>query len=359
MYEQHFGLRENPFRLQANPDYLYLSPKHDKALATLEYGLAERKGFVVLIGEIGAGKTTLLNYVLGRLPEAVNVAFVFHTNLNKSEFLELILTEFEVDAPAEVDSERLYALYDFLLEEHRAGRRVVLMVDEAQNLAPDVLEQIRLLANLETNQQPLLQIILAGQPALRQTLGQPALEQLRQRVGVTYHLMALDEEDVGDYVRFRLSRAGAPRADLFETDTYPLIYRHTRGVPRLINKLADAALLAAFADDVPRVGRALLEEVIQEQQAEGEIQPAEVGPSTAVEDAASRVTDPVLLALLERLTLCVERLEEADQRADDRFAEAQEQIRDILRRVEQYLERLADIGTVASTPDSKKRSWFQ
>jgi general secretion pathway protein A len=359
MYERYFGLRENPFRLQANPDYLYLSPKHDKALATLEYGLAERKGFVVLVGEIGAGKTTLLNYVLGRLPEAVNVAFVFHTNLNKSEFLELILTEFEVDAPAEGDSDRLYALYDFLLEEHRAGRRVVLMVDEAQNLAPDVLEQIRLLANLETGQQPLLQIILAGQPGLRETLGQPALEQLRQRVGVTYHLTALDEAEVGEYVRFRLTRAGATRGELFDADTYPLIYQHTRGVPRLINKLADAALLAAFADDVPRVNRALLEEVIHEQQAEGDIQPIERDRATAVRPTASGEMDPVLVDLLERLTRCIERLEEADRAANDRVVEVQEQVRDLLRRVERQLERVLDVAPVVATPHSKKRSWFQ
>ena len=358
MYERHFGLRENPFRLQANPEYLYLSPKHDKALATLEYGLAERKGFVVLVGEIGAGKTTLLNYVLGRLPEAVNVAFVFHTNLSKSEFLELILTEFEVDAPADGDSDRLYALYDFLLEEHRAGRRVVLMVDEAQNLAPDVLEQIRLLANLETDQQPLLQIILAGQPGLRQTLGQPALEQLRQRVGVTYHLMALDEAEVGEYVRFRLTKAGAVNGDLFETDTYPLIYEHTRGVPRLINKLADAALLAAFADDLPRVNRGLLEEVIHEQQSEGEIQPAGMGHAAAQSDGAGDM-DPVLVELLERLTRCIERLEEAEQRTNERVTVVQEQIRELLRRVDGHLDRMTDAAPVAATSQPKRKSWFQ
>jgi len=355
MYERHFGLRENPFRLQANPDYLYLSPKHDKALATLEYGLAERKGFVVLVGEIGAGKTTLLNYVLNRLPEEVNVAFVFHTNLNKSEFLELILTEFEVESPAEGDSERLYALYDFLLEEHRAGRRVVLMVDEAQNLGADVLEQIRLLANLETGQQPLLQIILAGQPGLRQTLGQPALEQLRQRVGVTYHLMPLDEGEVGDYIRFRLTKAGAPQVGLFEEDTFPVIYRHTRGVPRLINKLADAALLAAFADDLPRVTAALLAEVIAEQQLEGEIQPIE--PDPAMVGSPTGSTDPTLVLLLDRVSLCLERLEEAARHGDERHTALQEEIRDLLHRVDVHLERLADTGPLPD-PRIKKRSWF-
>jgi general secretion pathway protein A len=358
MYEQHFGLRENPFRLQADPDYLYLSPKHDKALATLEYGLAERKGFVVLIGEVGAGKTTLLNYVLSRLPEAVNVAFVFHTNLNKSEFLDLILTEFEVTVEAEGDSDRLYALYDFLLDEHRAGRRVVLMVDEAQNLAPDVLEQIRLLANLETGQQPLLQIILAGQPGLRQTLGHPALEQLRQRVGVTYHLMPLDEGEVSEYVRFRLTKAGARRTDLFDADTFPLIYHQTRGVPRLINKLADAALLAAFADDLAHVDRALLDEVIREQQEEGEIQPTAADSGVAASAAGDR-TNPALTEILERLTQCIERLEEANRNADQRFVGIQEEVRDLLRRVGPLLERLSDDGPAATTPHAKKRSWFQ
>ena len=355
MYERHFGLRENPFRLQANPDYLYLSPKHDKALATLEYGLAERKGFVVLVGEIGAGKTTLLNYVLGRLPEEVNVAFVFHTNLSKSEFLELILTEFEVQTPAEGDSERLYALYDFLLEEHRAGRRVVLMVDEAQNLGAEVLEQIRLLANLETGQQPLLQIILAGQPGLRQTLGQPALEQLRQRVGVTYHLMPLDEGEIGDYIRFRLGKAGARSVDLFEDDTFPLIYQHTRGVPRLINKLADAALLAAFADDLPQVTAALLADVIAEQQLEGEIQPIEVEP---IAPPAATATDPALAVLLDRVSLCLERLEEAARRGDERYAGLQAEIRNLLQRLDVHLERLAEEGHAVPAPGIKKRSWF-
>jgi len=356
MYERHFGLRENPFRLQANPDYLYLSPKHDKALATLEYGLAERKGFVVLVGEIGAGKTTLLNYVLNRLPEEVNVAFVFHTNLNKSEFLELILTEFEVESAVDGDSERLYALYDFLLEEHRAGRRVVLMVDEAQNLAADVLEQIRLLANLETGQQPLLQIILAGQPGLRQTLGQPALEQLRQRVGVTYHLMPLDEADVADYIRFRLTKAGAPSVDLFEIAAFPVIYQHTRGVPRLINKLADAALLAAFADDLPRVTAALLADVIAERQLEGEIQPVEVEPAAAVTETGA--LDPALSLVLDRVSRCLERLEEAVRRGDEHHTALQEEIRDLLHRMDVHLERLADAGHPIPAPEAKKRSWF-
>ncbi len=303
MYERHFGLRENPFRIQANPDYLYLSPKHDRALATLEYGLLERKGFVVLVGEVGAGKTTLLNYVLGRLAEDVNVAFVFHTNLTKSEFLALVLTEFEVEAKGEGDAERLNALYDFLLAEYQAGRRVVLMVDEAQNLAPEVLEQIRLLANLESGTQPLLQIILAGQPGLGRTLARPDLEQLRQRVAVTYHLEPLEEEEVAPYIRHRLECAGATRFDLFAEETIPLIYRHTHGVPRLINQLCDTALVAAFADERDRVDVALLEEVVAEQAAFTPASPEAVGP---VEKGGALVGEGDLVPLLGRLTTAVE-----------------------------------------------------
>jgi len=311
MYERHFGLRENPFRIQANPDYLYLSPKHDRALATLEYGLLERKGFVVLVGEVGAGKTTLLNYVLGRLPEDVNVAFVFHTNLTKSEFLALILTEFEVEADGESDTDRLNALYDFLLAEYQAGRRVVLMVDEAQNLVPEVLEQIRLLANLETGSQPLLQIILAGQPGLGKTLARPDLEQLRQRVAVTYHLAPLDEEEVAPYIHHRLECGGAERFDLFADEAVPLIYQHTHGVPRLINQLCDTALVAAFADERDRVDADLLEEVVAEQAAFGPQPPvAEVVAEVVAEGGMSSAVGPDLAPLLARLVAAVEGVEQ-------------------------------------------------
>lgn len=311
MYERLFGLRENPFRIHANPDYLYLSPKHDRALATLEYGLLERKGFVVLVGEVGAGKTTLLNYVLGRLPEDVNVAFVFHTNLTKSEFLALILTEFEVEATSDGDADRLNALYDFLLAEYQAGRRVVLMVDEAQNLAPEVLEQVRLLANLETGSQPLLQIILAGQPGLGKTLARPDLEQFRQRVAVTYHLAPLDEEEVAPYIHHRLECAGAERFDLFADEAVPLIYRHTHGVPRLINQLCDTALVAAFADERNRVDADLLEEVVAEQ--------AAFAPQPPVAEAVAGVAPAVpggdLTPLLTRLTTAVEGVADAVREA--------------------------------------------
>ncbi|RMF83284.1 MAG: hypothetical protein D6739_07405 [Nitrospirae bacterium] len=307
MYERHFGLKTNPFRIQANPEFLYLSPKHDRALATLEYGLLERKGFVVLVGEIGSGKTTLLNYVLGRLPEDVTVAFVFHTNLSKSEFLALVLSEFEVEAP-EGDAERLNALYDFLLAEYQAGRRAVLMVDEAQNLAPEVLEQVRLLANLETGQQPLLQIILAGQPGLSKTLARPELEQLRQRVGVTYHLEPLDEEEVAPYIHHRLERAGAERLDLFEEAAYPLIYRHTRGVPRLINQLCDSALVAAYAEEMEQVTADLLEEVAAEQAALA-LAPEAEGAEAGAAAAEAAPAAPIPAAELGRLVQAVERLE--------------------------------------------------
>ena len=306
MYERHFGLRENPFRIQANPDYLYLSPKHDRALATLEYGLLERKGFVVLVGEVGAGKTTLLNYVLGRLPEDVNVAFVFHTNLTKSEFLALILTEFEVEAGSDSDADRLNALYDFLLAEYQVGRRVVLMVDEAQNLAPEVLEQVRLLANLETGSQPLLQIILAGQPGLGKTLARPDLEQLRQRVAVTYHLAPLDEEEVAPYIHHRLECAGGTRFDLFADTAIPLIYRHTHGVPRLINQLCDTALVAAFADEREQVDTALLEEVVAEQ---ATFAPQEPVAEAKGEGVVPSVAGPDLAPLLARLVAAVEGVE--------------------------------------------------
>jgi len=395
MYERHFGLQENPFRIQANPDYLYLSPKHDRALATLEYGLLERKGFVVLVGEVGAGKTTLLNYVLGRLPEDVNVAFVFHTNLTKSEFLALILTEFEVEAPSDSDAERLNALYDFLLAEYQAGRRVVLMVDEAQNLAPEVLEQVRLLANLETGSQPLLQIILAGQPGLGKTLARPDLEQLRQRVAVTYHLAPLAEEEVAPYIHHRLECAGAARFDLFADAAIPLIYRHTHGVPRLINQLCDTALVAAFADEREQVDAGLLEEVVAEQAAFAPPQPVveakveAVVPSPAGPDLAPLLTRLVgavegvergvrevasqpprrggagldLAPLFGRLTTAIEGLAAHAADSDDHHRELLEVVRSLAERVDHHIaagdpETLpSDSASVPASDPERRRFW--
>jgi len=386
MYERHFGLRENPFRIQANPDYLYLSPKHDRALATLEYGLLERKGFVVLVGEVGAGKTTLLNYVLGRLPEDVNVAFVFHTNLTKSEFLAPVLTEFEVEVKGDSDADRLNALYDFLLAEYQSGRRVVLMVDEAQNLAPEVLEQVRLLANLETGSQPLLQIILAGQPGLGRTLARPDLEQLRQRVAVTYHLGHLDEEEVGPYIHHRLECAGAQRFDLFADATLPLIFRHTHGVPRLINQLCDTALVAAFADERERVDAALLEEVVAEQACfapqdsiaeEGvvglspnlasDLTPLVGRLATAVEGVAAAVRETAqagrlgvvpsrdLVDLRGRLTTAIEALAAHATDADDHHRELLEAVRLLAERVDRHV----GAGEPTPTPSdpAPRRFW--
>lgn len=257
MYTQHFGLKEAPFSIAPDPRYLYMSERHQDALAHLLYGLDAGGGFVVLTGEIGAGKTTLCRRLLARVPARLNVAYVLYPKLTVPELLRAICDEFRISLHAGGDlKSAIDALNAFLLTAHAQGRDNVLVIDEAQNLSAEVLEHLRLLTNLETDDTKLLQIVLIGQPELRDMLAQPALAQLAQRVIARYHLDALTREETTRYVRHRLQVAGAPNDALFDDAALARVFRWSRGVPRRVNLLCDRALLAAFVKRRASVGAA-------------------------------------------------------------------------------------------------------
>jgi general secretion pathway protein A len=266
MYLSFFGLNEKPFAITPDPRYLYLSERHAEALAHLLYGINEAGGFVQLTGEVGTGKTTVVRSLLAQVPKNAEIALILNPRMTATEFLLTICEEIGIGVP-DTSTESLKDLVDvlshYLLRAHAAGRRVVLVVDEAQNLAPEVLEQVRLLTNLETNTQKLLQIILIGQPELRELLGRNELRQLAQRITGRYHLHPLSRDETAAYVRHRLRVAGATN-DIFSGAALSEIYRLSVGVPRVINVICDRALLGAYSMDSHRVTATLVRHAASE-----------------------------------------------------------------------------------------------
>ncbi len=266
MYTSFFGLDEKPFAITPDPRYLFLSERHAEALAHLAYGISESGGFIQLTGEVGTGKTTVLRSLLLQLPPHCDVALILNPRVTAAEFLLCICDELHIEVPpGSVGSvkELVDLLMHFLLDAHSRSRRIVLMVDEAQNLSPDVLEQVRLLTNLETATQKLLQIILIGQPELRAVLARPDLRQLAQRVTGRYHLEALRSEETVSYMRHRLRVAGSTR-ELFTPGAVRELHRLSDGVPRIINVIADRALLGAYTREEHRVTGSLVRRAASE-----------------------------------------------------------------------------------------------
>jgi general secretion pathway protein A len=260
MYLAFFGLAEKPFSITPDPRYLYLSARHADALAHLVYGITEAGGFVQLTGEVGTGKTTIIRSLLSRTPQNAEIALILNPHLSSGEFLLSLCEELGMGAADSADGsakDMVDLLNRYLLRAHAQGRRVVLIVDEAQNLAPDVLEQIRLLTNLETETQKLLQIILIGQPELRKLLAREDLRQLAQRVTGRYHLDPLSRAETAAYVRHRLRVAGAT-ADIFTNGALREIYHISHGIPRVINIVCDRALLGAYTQDLHQVPASLV-----------------------------------------------------------------------------------------------------
>jgi general secretion pathway protein A len=250
MYMRFFGLKQEPFSLAPDPRYLYMSKRHREALAHLLYGVGGGGGFVLLSGEIGAGKTTVCRCFLEQIPKRCNVAYIFNPKLTVLELVKSICDEFHIPAPkVRQPTVKTYvdALNDFLLKTHAVGQNNILIIDEAQQLSAEVLEQLRLLTNLETNERKLLQIVLIGQPELRTMLERPDLEQLAQRVIARFHLKALSAKETEHYIRHRLSVAGMTRAIPFDRKALQRIHEIARGVPRRINLLCDRVMLGAYA----------------------------------------------------------------------------------------------------------------
>jgi type II secretory pathway predicted ATPase ExeA len=261
MYTTHFGLREKPFNVTPDPRFYYANPVYREAYASLLSGVQERKGFVVMIGEVGTGKTTLLRMLMANLEATVRFAYLYNTTLSFEELLAYTCDELGIAVEGGGRLQRIQALNAFLIEQLRRGGTGVLFIDEAQNLEPDVLENLRLLSNLETSTEKLLQIVLVGQPELEAKLAQPGLRQLRQRVSVQCRLDRLKDREVEDYIRLRLETAGARRADLFEKGAVERIAFHSTGIPRLINIICDNALVVAYAISARRVSAANVDEV--------------------------------------------------------------------------------------------------
>lgn len=265
MYERFYNLRERPFSLSPDPDYLYPSRVHREALSYLRYGIEGHAGFVVITGEIGSGKTTLLQTVMRGLDRQTAVARLVNTMLDARELIEAVMIDFGLDpSPSQSKPMLLRDLATFLVEQRRAGRLALLVVDEAQNLSLPALEEVRMLSNLETEKSKLVQIVLVGQPNLRDVLNRPELEQLRQRVSVSYHLEALDADETAAYVNHRLKRAAIGIPMEFPRPVTDLIHRHSQGLPRKINVVADAVLLFGYGEDQRVITTALVDEVIKD-----------------------------------------------------------------------------------------------
>ncbi|GAB4347414.1 MAG: ExeA family protein [Candidatus Abyssubacteria bacterium] len=265
MYESFFGFKEKPFNITPDPKYLYLSAQHQEAIAHLLYGIRERGGFVAVTGEIGTGKTTLLRYLLNQLDERTEGAVVFNPNLSEIELLKSINEDFGIISTGQTKKELIDELNKFLLEERLRGKNMVLIIDEAQNLTPALLEQIRMLSNLETEKEKLIQIILIGQPQLKKLLARPELKQLDQRVTARYHLNPLSRRETYHYIRHRLEVAANGQVVSFEPPALREIYRFSKGIPRLINVVCDRALLGAFAaEQKDSISKRIVKQAIRE-----------------------------------------------------------------------------------------------
>ena len=264
MYEAFFGFREKPFNLTPDPKFLYLSAKHNEAFAHLEFGLKQRGGFMAVTGEVGTGKTTLCRYFLERLDDNTLSAFILYPSLGTTELLRSVNKDLGIPAEGESDKELIDCLHEFLLESRREGKNIVLVIDEAQNLSRDVLEQVRLISNLETDTEKLIQIVLIGQSELNDMLAQTDLRQLSQRVTARYHLTPLTRQDLTQYIRHRLAVAGGIGKVDFTAGALRAVHRYSKGIPRLINLVCDRALLEAFVYEQNEITGSIVRQAVKE-----------------------------------------------------------------------------------------------
>lgn len=265
MYKEFFGLRANPFNVNPDPRYLFLTRHTEEALACLTYGIQSRKGFVLLTGEVGTGKTTLINKLLEWLRlQQVATAFVFNSRMNVPQFLDYMMADFGIECSSKAKSQVLLRLYNWLLDRYRAGETAVLIVDEAQNLSEEVLEEIRMMTNLETFTEKLLQIVLVGQPELEEKLKQPQLRQLRQRLTLRAKTHPLSLEETKAYVAQRLRIAGSNGQPIFDTEALVAIHRYSDGIPRVVNLLCEHCLVSGFVDQQKVIARPVVEAVAQD-----------------------------------------------------------------------------------------------
>ena len=265
MYKEFYGLRANPFNVNPDPRYLFLTRHTEEALACLTYGIQSRKGFVLLTGEVGTGKTTLINKLLEWLRlQQVATAFIFNSRLNVPQFLDYMMADFGIPCDSRAKSQILLRLYNWLLDRYRAGETAVLIVDEAQNLSDEVLEEIRMLTNLETFTEKLLQIVLVGQPELENKLKQPQLRQLKQRLTLRAKTHPLSLDETKAYIQQRLRIAGSNGTQIFEPEAMVAIHRYSSGIPRVINLVCEHCLVSAFVDQQRVISPSVVDNVARD-----------------------------------------------------------------------------------------------
>jgi len=262
MYCEHYGFARRPFEMSPDPSFLYLGEAHREGLATLVYGVQSGKGFVLLTGEVGAGKTTLLHALLRQLDSGTSSAFIFNPCLSPLDFFELLFQEYGIEKKCRTKAEYLIALNEYLIDRLANNQQTLLIVDEAQNLSAEMLEEIRLLSNLETPTSKLIQIMLVGQPELNEMLSRPDLRQLRQRIALRHHLRPFDSKELADYVRERLAKSGYTGKPIFDRSALKALFEVSQGTPRIINNTCDAALLQGYTLDRRRIDGKVIREVV-------------------------------------------------------------------------------------------------
>lgn len=348
MYEQHFSFRCKPFELLPNPDFLFHSSTHKKAITYLDYGLKEKVGFILLTGEIGSGKTTIIRNFIKNLSSSVKLCRINNTKVSSQQLISMINEDFGLDVEGKSKIKLLSELNDFLIDQYAKNSQPILLIDEAQNLSPNLLEEIRLLSNLETDRAKLLQIILVGQPEMNKTLMLPEMMQLRQRININYHISPLSIDETVKYITHRLTIAGNTSVIRFQGEMSELIYRFSRGIPRLINILCDFALLTAFVESKKEVSSDIVREVAKD--LESRVY-SHISQDNDLSEESNKDEDPEYRALAGDIAIRIIELEEALKRSIGEIASLSEKIGQL----ETEVSMVKNIATDNQLSDLSKR----